>query len=267
MEALRLIGMYSLSTRCLDVDRQLTLLFFPLFIRGRNRPSTLSLLSPYLPVSLPKYFSSEWSHAQYRLPSRNPHADVLSSLGTSSNPDRSESTSASASAGSDEERCVVGWIEVPTDDPSKGKDNPKRSSVPVVTSPEAQKISQPFAGSKGVRTFNPTSVSSSSRLSALLSPSTTVEHQLVALTFSGGWYRLALPSSMSVPAEPSPSAASSSSRRRLGSVVSSSATDIGEGQEEGEETRKPRAQCRLVEYRRFGDESGGFGGKWSDEDE
>ncbi|KAF5387919.1 hypothetical protein D9615_000319 [Tricholomella constricta] len=66
-----------------------------------NRQSAFSPLTPFLP--LPKYFESEWSYAQYRIPvqsshitlsapsSRSPTADVL-----------------------DEERCVVGWIEAPS---------------------------------------------------------------------------------------------------------------------------------------------------------
>ncbi|KAL7409899.1 WD40-repeat-containing domain protein [Mrakia frigida] len=221
----------------------------------KNRPSALSLISPYLPVSLPRYFSSEWSHAQYRLPSRNPHAETLS-LG-----------SHDASSDGGEEKCVVGWIEV-----ASGKENvspphlprssssssssPRRSSVGKVVEEDRRKrvVSHEF-GSKGVRTLTPTPSSSSpSRGASTTTPSSTsasaVEHQLVALTYSGGWYRLALPSSSSTPLPPS---SSSSHSRRESSELG------GDGDDED---AKPGVQCRLVEFRRFGQESAfgaGFG--------
>ena len=211
----------------------------------RNRPSALSLLSPYLPVSLPKYFSSEWSHAQYRLPTRNPHAETLS-LGGHGHTDE---TAGLTSDG--EEKCVVGWIEVgpAVGGPSGGKENVTPS--PAQSSRRSSSTAQEFAGgSKGVRTLTPTPSSNSSPSRGAPQSgqaSGGVEHQLVALTYSGGWYRLALPSSTSAPAPPS---SSSSSRRQ--------SSDLGDDDEEGADV-KPGVQCRLVEFRRFGQESA-FGG-------
>ncbi|KAK0491000.1 SVP1-like protein 2 [Armillaria novae-zelandiae] len=111
-----------------------------------NRQSSLSPLTNYLP--LPKYFESEWSYAQYRIPVQSSHISL------------SRSPAANVP---DEERCVVGWIE--------GSDDPE-------------------------------------------------PYQLVALTYTGGWYRLSLPTS-----EPPPVAS-------------------GEGKE--------KRDCILREFRRYG---------------
>ncbi|GLB33699.1 putative WD40 repeats containing protein [Lyophyllum shimeji] len=74
-----------------------------------NRQSTFSPLTPFLP--LPKYFDSEWSYAQYRIPVQSAHITL------------SAQTSRSPTADvPDEERCVVGWIEAPTMD-SSGQGN------------------------------------------------------------------------------------------------------------------------------------------------
>ncbi|KAG6855094.1 hypothetical protein C0991_006023 [Blastosporella zonata] len=74
-----------------------------------NRQSTFSPLTPFLP--LPKYFDSEWSYAQYRIPSQSSHITL------SAPPSRSPTADVP-----DEERCVVGWIEInPTNESGKGK--------------------------------------------------------------------------------------------------------------------------------------------------
>ena len=107
------------------------------FLKGcwdSNRQSTFSSLAPYL--SLPKYFDSEWSYAQYRIPSQSSHISI------SAQPVRSPTADVV-----DEEKCVVGWIQVSPED----QDEPGRI-LPV-------------------------------------------EYQLIALTYTGGWYRLALPTS------------------------------------------------------------------------
>ena len=67
----------------------------------RNRQSTFSPLTPFIP--LPKYFESEWSYAQYRIPVQSSHISIS---GTS----RSHMAYVP-----DEERCVVGWVEVPSE--------------------------------------------------------------------------------------------------------------------------------------------------------
>ncbi|KAJ7791319.1 hypothetical protein B0H14DRAFT_2935821 [Mycena olivaceomarginata] len=137
--------------------------------KAPNRQSTFSPLTPYLP--LPKYFESEWSYAQYRIPV-------------------------------DEERCVVGWIEAPNDEnTAEGR----------------------------------------------------VEHQLVALTYAGGWYRLSLPAarSKSGASDPSTSLPKSRQRTESGSSVISR-FDKGKEKEKKDAGEKQSRKCVLEEFRRFG---------------
>ncbi|OBZ76911.1 WD repeat domain phosphoinositide-interacting protein 3 [Grifola frondosa] len=100
-----------------------------------NRQSTFSQLTPFLP--LPKYFGSEWSYAQYHIPSQSSHISI-------STPPSKPPTADVV----DEEKCVVGWIQVPSDDQTDH------------------------------------------RIGSI------AEHQLVALTYTGGWYRLSVPTSV-----------------------------------------------------------------------
>src|ERR1700761_990718 len=44
------------------------------YVHRSNRQSTFSPLTPYLP--LPKYFESEWSYAQYRIPTQSSHISL-----------------------------------------------------------------------------------------------------------------------------------------------------------------------------------------------
>lgn len=101
----------------------------------------------------------------------------------------------------------------------------------------------------------------------------TRESQLVALTFSGGYYRLALPSSTSSRArEPSNedrSRRSSSSRRPSLDVGGSDDDDGHGGEDEQASEGKGEKGLRLVEYRRFGGGGFGFrseqvGGEWNE---
>jgi hypothetical protein len=163
----------------------------------RNRQSSLSSLTPFLP--LPKYFGSEWSYAQYRIPAQSSHISLSSSSPRSPTADIP-----------DEERCVVGWIEVPNED------SERRSAV---------------------------------------------EYQLVALTYTGGWYRLSLPSKGVLNTAPTPSPPISISgspprltpmRRRTASG-SSVISRLDKGKEkEREREGKESWECVLQEFRRFG---------------
>ena len=107
---------------------------------------------------------------------------------------------------------------------------------------------------------------------------TQLEHQLVALTYTGGWYRLRLPgdsgSHTSSPGEPgslqgSPKMGPSSLPisppvikggvvnkgnlpRHRTSSVSSMRTDKGKEREKGDVETKPSRKCTLEEYRKFG---------------
>ncbi|KAJ7283768.1 SVP1-like protein 2 [Mycena rebaudengoi] len=72
------------------------------FTLAIDNPPSLPL-TPYLP--LPKYFESEWSYAQYRIPVQSSHISL----------------SGAGATWQTEERCVVGWIEAPgTESPSNG---------------------------------------------------------------------------------------------------------------------------------------------------
>lgn len=159
-------------------------------------------MTPFLP--LPKYFDSEWSYAQYRIPAQSSHISISTPSPRSPTADVP-----------DEERCVVGWIE-----------------TPVADSAESGR------------------------------PAT--EHQLVALTYTGGWYRLSLPStgtSNTPPASPSRSAATAGSPpkstlpipRQRTSSSSSVTSRLDKGKEkEKEKDGKESRECALQEYRRFG---------------
>ncbi|KAJ3862954.1 SVP1-like protein 2 [Lentinula novae-zelandiae] len=83
-----------------------TVHLFTLLSAVSNRQSTFSPLAPYIP--LPKYFESEWSYAQYRIPTQSSH---ISLSATTSSRSTTEDIP-------DEERCVVGWIEVPSESAS-----------------------------------------------------------------------------------------------------------------------------------------------------
>ncbi|THV08671.1 hypothetical protein K435DRAFT_740954 [Dendrothele bispora CBS 962.96] len=163
-----------------------------------NTQSSFSPLTPWIP--LPKYFSSEWSYAQYRIPSQSSHISIST---TSRSPTEDVP---------DEERCVVGWIRYS---------------------------------------------SSMNEKSSLNNEPESSEPQLIALTYSGGWYRLALPKSGSSTSPTSPTkAAGSHARRTSTSSVSSvsSGLDVkGKGKEkESREKDNKASQCSLEEFRRYG---------------
>jgi len=107
---------------------------------------------------------------------------------------------------------------------------------------------------------------------------THLEHQLVALTYTGGWYRLRLPgdsgSRTSSPGETGslPGSPKLAARplpmppptikggvvnkgnlpRHRTSSVSSVKTDKGKEKEKGDAEAKPSRKCTLEEYRKFG---------------
>ncbi|KAJ7636611.1 hypothetical protein FB45DRAFT_1138370 [Roridomyces roridus] len=112
---------------CVWSDKGTVHLFNLVVFGASNRQSTFSPLTPYLP--LPKYFQSERSYAQYRIPVQSAHISLSQTSSMRAPP-----------SDVDEERCVVGWIEAPGTEEGGW-----------------------------------------------------VEHQLVALTYAGGWYRLLLP--------------------------------------------------------------------------
>ncbi|KAF8760127.1 WD40 repeats protein [Rhizoctonia solani] len=130
-------------------------------IGAKNRTSKLSALKDY--VRLPKIFASEWSYAQYRLPAQAPSSN-LAALSSQVIDPTAERV--------DEERCTVAWIEVPIEghppvSPSKTNRPPKSTSISTNPTP-----TMPVGSER------------------------PMDYQLVALTYSGGWYRLSLPQSL-----------------------------------------------------------------------
>ncbi|CDZ97147.1 Uncharacterized conserved protein, contains WD40 repeats [Phaffia rhodozyma] len=236
----------------------------------RNPKSPFQTLQPYLPISLPKYFLSEWSHAQFRLPTRTPHAETLTHLSPSSPSDlpststSSTSTSTAQSASSVrsgssstamEDKCLVSWVQVHSSSASG-------TAAGISTTPY-QYASNP-------------SLSFKSRPSTSeITPSLQMEYQLIALTYTGGYYRIALPSS---------SSSSSSVSSPLSSSHEGSASSLGspslretdridiEPTESGIRSGSKGGSrgCKLVEFRRFGQDSnkgflGGSGrGSWNE---
>ena len=105
---------------------------------------------------------------------------------------------------------------------------------------------------------------------------THLEYQLVALTYTGGWYRLKLPvdsgSQGSSPGDSLPGSPRSGGGplpasppgfkggiairgiqpRHRTSSVSSMRTDKGKERERGDGEAKPSRKCTLEEYRKFG---------------
>lgn len=177
-------------------------------LHSSNRQSTFSPLTSFIP--LPKYFGSEWSYAQYRIPAQSAHISLTSGP---SKPPTADVV--------DEEKCVVGWIEGPADE----SEDPNRP--------------------------------------------TTQEYQLIALTYTGGWYRLSVPSSGPIatsntsPASPiagpvsiSPPNVRALSMHRPRSSSGSSVTgrlDKGKGRERDRDKEpKESRECVLREFRRYG---------------
>lgn len=195
---------------------------------ARNRVSTLSPLTPF--ISLPKYFVSEWSYAQYRIPARVSHISLSSA---------SHSTDMIQ-----DERCTVAWIHAPAD----SKDDAVQE------------------GGKQ-------------------------EFQIIVINYSGGWYRLGLPSSGSSAQSQSHSHTQTSSKKDSGSrpasvlggsplpsglrspspflrprsssgtSVSGRRLDKGKGKEVDRERERDKERerdakeghlCTLLEFRRYG---------------
>ncbi|KAG8704465.1 hypothetical protein FRC09_003512 [Ceratobasidium sp. 395] len=221
----------------------------------KNRQSIFSPLTPF--VRLPKLFGSEWSYAQYRLPAQPPSSN-LAALSTQLADPTAEKI--------EEERCTVAWIEVPIDVPA-----------PAPVSPT------PVSPAKTGKITRSTTSHPAKPSTPQPEPTPAMEYQLVALTYSGGWYRLSLPPIAGVisPAETRP--ATPPGGRPGGSVLSSSPKDAsvlsgtvtrGKGAESGRVTDKGKEregrgkgkgdsevkevkekqsrQCTLEEFRRFG---------------
>lgn len=170
------------------------------------------MLKPYLP----KYFSSEWSHSQFRLPAPAPPASRLPySLSNPSNYPSSAFSTAGASAAAaaaggagtalptvEDDVCICAWIDGP------------RDSVGTAGSAAG------FASS-----------------------------QLVAITRSGGWFRIAFDREVVPKGDPKGKGRATADERPGDRRVGTKPTDGVIGLD-----KDSTSDCRVVEYRRFGQE-------------
>ncbi|KAG9053176.1 hypothetical protein FS842_008557 [Serendipita sp. 407] len=205
-----------------------------------ERLNRTSLLRHVNAIFQSNYLSSEWSYAQYRLPT--PPAHVAHSLSQTN-----RLGIAHPDAG-DDEKWTVGWIEVP----------------PKPTSPVRNK--SPLPSTRGV----PLSPSRSNRQGAYrpsspLSPQAPPEpeYQLVALTYTGGWYRLSLPrftepSERSGTPEPYQGQGRNNQGRTSAVPMDSSSQRSSDSKTSTSRRRNSDAQkmdstsCQVEEFRRFG---------------
>ncbi|GAA5896788.1 WD40 repeat domain-containing protein [Sporobolomyces salmoneus] len=221
------------------------------------RQKQYSLLKPYLP----KYFSSEWSHSQFRLPAPALPGSRLPSF---SIPSTNATAPPSAPPTVEDDKCICTWIEIELSDDEEPEPQPSSRpfTTPQPTIPRYSQPPQPSSRGRGSSTSShPNSLSSSpARTKDAATPSLRpqsfrtdrnvpptppppprkrIESQLIAITQSGGWFRVALDGNDAI-----------------------EGTGKGKGKEKekegkGEETvmglgRDSTNSCRLVEYRRFG---------------
>ncbi|BGP29006.1 Phosphatidylinositol 3,5-bisphosphate-binding protein [Rhodotorula toruloides] len=268
------------------------------------RQKQLSLLKPYLP----KYFSSEWSHSQFRLPPPAPPASRLPfSLSNPSpypatpfTPVPKEGEGRAPPLTVEDDVCLCAWVEVdvegeedtgtpasPPTDPSNRRISTSSSARPS-SSPSAQptRTRPPSSHEKeNFRTHPPPSRPSTTSAATPYTPSSQppapskkkTESQLIAITHSGGWYRIAFDQPTGgeekgakgkgkekgkEKAEGGAGGASGSSTPRSSTAGTRNATSIagGKKREDGPVGlgKDSTSDCRLVEYRRFGGDKDGW---------
>ncbi|BGO96789.1 hypothetical protein RTG_00374 [Rhodotorula toruloides ATCC 204091] len=264
------------------------------------RQKQLSLLKPYLP----KYFSSEWSHSQFRLPPPAPPASRLPfSLSNPSpypttpfTPAPKEGEGRAPPLTVEDDVCLCAWVEVDVEgeedvaapEPAPPADSSnRRTSTSSAARPSSSSSVQPIRPrppssheKENLRTHPPPSRSTTTGTtpyapSALHPPEARkkkTESQLVAITHSGGWYRIAFdPASggeekggkgKGKEKAEGGGGASGSSTPRSSAAGRRSATSAagGKKRENGPVGlgKDSTSDCRLVEYRRFGADKEGW---------
>ncbi|GAA5955244.1 hypothetical protein JCM3765_003256 [Sporobolomyces pararoseus] len=231
------------------------------------RQKQYSLLKPYLP----KYFSSEWSHSQFRLPSPALPGSRLPSF---SIPSANASAPPSAPPTVEDDKCICTWVEIELSDDEEEETPAYRQTTPTpstttprFSSTQQQQQSRPSSRGRGSSTSSyPNSLSSSpargggkhdtasgpslrrqsfrsernSQPTPPAPPKKRTESQLIAITQSGGWFRVSLAGGDQ--SEGSSSNAKGKGKEREGKTEEG-VTGLG---------RDSTNSCRLVEYRRFG---------------
>ncbi|KAK4058110.1 Phosphatidylinositol 3,5-bisphosphate-binding protein [Microbotryomycetes sp. JL221] len=161
-----------------------------------SRHKQLDMLKPFLP----KYFSSEWSHSQFRLPASGPSPSKLPNFAAFASPSPSSTGTTDERTGrgplrTEDDICICGWIKVGAD---------------------AQNARSPFVNRSNQRPAQETTRDDD-----------TGDYQIVAITRSGGWFRISL----------------NSDRAGRNDIGSSSVTGM---------SKRATNECTLEEYRRFG---------------
>jgi hypothetical protein len=205
------------------------------------------------------YLKSEWSYAQFKLPT--PPAHVSHSLSQTN-----RLGIAHPDAG-DQERWTVGWIAMPPD--ITPQSSPKKGPVPLPSIHGQGKV-RPASPSLSSYRASPKSPTSPLRPNAKLPPEP--EYQLVALTFTGGWYRLSLPNKDPRDGAEVEDAYRKSSQARAANRRSDGASSAGRtsspqpgkmSKRQGDHVRQGESssrrnsegdtsKCQLEEFRRFG---------------
>ncbi|KAM0756265.1 hypothetical protein T439DRAFT_283151 [Meredithblackwellia eburnea MCA 4105] len=198
-----------------------------------DRQKQFNILKPYLP----KYFSSQWSHSQFRLPPPAPPPSRLPFSLSNSETGRSTPTI-------EDDVCICAWIEVPRNElPAQATSAAEPAAAgPVIggdaSSTRKGKGREGSSASKENKWRQPSPHEAHHRRTSSAQPEPpspippTVESQIVALTHSGGWFRISLDgeSKTPVPGAPPP-------------------PSFGLGKDS-------TSDCRLEEYRRFGNRDG-----------
>ncbi|SCV68835.1 BQ2448_956 [Microbotryum intermedium] len=197
-----------------------------------TRSKQFSMLKPYLP----KYFSSEWSHSQFRLPPPAPTASRLPFSLSSSTAAAAGASAASSGVASgstapptiEDDVCICAWIEVEVD--VAGPDATGPSSTTLGRS-DSKRPNKP-ATMMGVGSAHPRSIPNPLG-------EKRIDHQIVALTHSGRWFRISLLGGGGGGGEPG--------TRETSKAAKDDAFGLG---------RDSTTDCRLEEYRQFGKKDG-----------
>ena len=165
----------------------------------------------------------------------------------------------------DEERWTVGWITLPPD--TTPQSSPAKVNSTLTSTRPKGKGRVDLPGSP-LRSPADRKLSSSVISRQGAKPSSSPEYQLVALTFTGGWYRLSLPNNETKDRagtpEPyqGPSKSSQPTARRSDNQRRTDSPQLGGSRRSSEQKRaSPRrnsdaqddnGKCQLEEFRRFG---------------
>jgi len=217
-------------------------------LASTQRQKQFNILKPYLP----KYFSSEWSHSQFRLPPPAPPASRLpfslsqATEAGSAGPGGSRSATPTV----EDDVCICSWVEVDVPEtetilnkgkgkvPAPGPGHAPRSSRDSSSPGSHRHASENDRPGNHQRRSSLRSASATSYEPAPPPAGPMKEHQIVVLTHSGGWFRISFGHR-----------AGGAKEGGAGGEGGGAAPSFGLG-------RDSTHDCRLEEYRRFGSKDG-----------